>query len=109
MKAIETTTEKVKNTVKIPIDRDVNVDVIKNEVYDLLKAKSFQGYRSLINVKNDITSMKQYEDDVYHFLEVAEVVPVEVDELLETIQEAITDLRFEKREIEFWIRKNISA
>jgi len=106
MKAIETAAEKVKNATKIPTDRDFDMNAIKEKVDVLLVDKSFQGHRTMIDVQKDIEAIKQYENDVYGFLEVAEVVPVEVDELLITIQETLTDLRFEKREIEFWIRKN---
>lgn len=106
MKANVTTAEKIQNEVKIPTNGDIDTDAIKNEVYALLRAKSFHVGRSMDDVLKDTIVMKQYENDVYEFLEYAEVVPVEVDKLLETIQEAITDLRFEKREIEFWIREN---
>jgi len=102
---MNTTSQQSVNASKIPTVRDVNVTEIKNQVYALLVAKSYKQIRSMAEVQADIVAMKGFEDEVYSFLEVAEVVPLEVDELLETIQEAITDLRFEKREIEFWIRK----
>ena len=106
MKATNTTMIETVILEKIPTNGDADVNEIKKQVYALLAAKSFKGHRNLANVESDLAKIKGFENDVYTFLEVAEVVSVEVDELLETIQEAITDLRFEKREIEFWIREN---